>query len=351
MSKGGIGMKKNAGAVGYKKAIGLGLFGIVLVVVGETLDLYWHLDGTLPSTLRILLVTIGSVLFGTGVIDGMFQLRFHRQIQDEVTALSRNIHTLQDTVMIAKGAVDAGLTAVYATRDECLSQIKQALTEALAKAEGKHDREKTEVSILGISLGDFLCPHGSLQPTFRSLLKSDSFKINVAILQDGSNAAYCRAIHEEAGKFKDVLPKGTNDHTKVQDIDGVGEVYQNTKCHDELKTATDYLLDLGRRLKIDRGEPDKDEEVKASLTAYTYQSHPMAFIFVMDDDMFVESYHMAGRGGEAPILRVSRCKRQTMGEESKLFKIYSGHYDSVIEMSTRIVCSDPDEEAKAEPKP
>jgi hypothetical protein len=101
----------------------IGVVGIVLAEVvpsGEML----HFDG---ATIRILFTTLGSILIGTTIIEGAFQARFHNRIREEVNALADNITTLQETVMIAKGAVDAGLTAVYATRGECLSKIEEKL--------------------------------------------------------------------------------------------------------------------------------------------------------------------------------------------------------------------------------
>ena len=311
------------------------LIGAACILVGEYLPLIVP-HGVDVFAYRVLLSTLGSIMAGTVVIEGAFQLRFHRQIQQEVTALSNNILTLQETVMIAKGAIDAGLTAVYATRGECLNKIKELLEEKLQGVRNASPEEHIHIHILGISLGDFLCPHGSLQPTFRELLKYKRFKISVAILKDGSSAALYRAAHEELGKFHGLCGEGPNfvpDKTNA----AIMAIYNHTKCHDELKTATDYLTDLVERHQIDRDEPAQDKGVSAGLEAYTYKAHPMAFIFAMDDEMFIESYHLAGRGGEAPILQVSKFKKQAQQEKSKLYEIYMGHYESVISRSERIV--------------
>jgi len=292
---------------------------------------------TFVNTLSNILTTLGSILIGTALIEGAFHVRFHRQIENQVTQLSNNISTLQNTVMIAKGAVDAGLMAVYATREECLKEIKNKMETALHNVKnGMKKDKKIKISILGISLGDFLCPHGLLQPTFRELLKSDCFEIRVAILDEKCGAAISRAIHEELGKFKAVA-RNTDNYAAIETNAEIYAVYENTKCHDELKTATDYLKDLVSRQQIDRDEPAQDNHMVASLEAYAYTEHPMAFIFVMDDDMFIESYHLAGRGGEAPILQVSKYKKQThQSEESKLYKIYMGHFESILKRSRKI---------------
>ena len=130
-----------------------------------------------------------------------------------------------------------------------------------------------EISILGISLGDFLCPHGSLQPTFRELLKLKCFNIRVAILADGSNAAIYRAILEEYGKFEFLIKdnKDNKDYASIEKDQSIRDVYDTTKCHDELKTATDYLHDLVCRQQMDRNAPAHDESVEATLHAYVYR--------------------------------------------------------------------------------
>lgn len=325
-------MKPTRQSTGMKRVIFLAVTGAAIVTLGEL--------PILPSNpmLHILLTTFGSILIGTSIIDGGFQLQFHRKIQEQVDSLSSSIFALQNTVMIAKGAVEAGLTAVYATREECLNKIKEKLVQALRSADGRRQSKPIQISILGISLGDFLCPHGSLQPTFRELLKSKRFQIKIAVLADGSDAAMDRAIHEESGKFVEVLRRFA-DTASEEGRSEIVKVYETTKCHDELKTATDYLRDLTARHKIDRDKPLQDAAASAGLEAYTYSAHPMAFIFAMDDEMFIESYHLAGRGGEAPILQVSKFKNQTKqanSEESKLYRIYKGHFDSIISRSVRI---------------
>jgi hypothetical protein len=230
-----------------------------------------------------------------------------------------------------------GITAVYATREECLRQIKDKLELILQNIDNNKQNEDVNISILGISLGDFLCPHGFLQPTFRQILKEKKFKIQVVILADGCNAAVHRAIREESGKFAKFIEE-KKDYDGAEKNDEIKEIYATTKCHDELKTATDYLQDLICRKEIDRDEPAEDKPVEASLKAFIYKGHPMAFMFVIDEDMFIENYHLAGRGGEAPILQVARYKKQTSREESKLYKIFMGHFRSVTKMSEELKC-------------
>jgi len=70
---------------------------------------------------------------------------------------------------------------------------------------------------------------------------------------------------------------------------------------------------MSTQINID--EPSIKEIVAAELHVYTYAIHPMVFMFAMGNEMFVESYHLAGRGGEAPILQVSQYKNQASQEK------------------------------------
>jgi len=238
-------------------------------------------------------------------------------------------------VAIASGAVESGLTAVYATREECLTKIKELLEDILDHIQNNKPVDKVDIKILGISLGDFLCPHGSLQPVFRELLKHSEFKLELAIVKDGCNSAIFRAIREEYGKFDAADIEGKSFINIIRDPK-VKEVYNRTKCHDELKTATDYLCDIITRHTIDRDRPAVDTVLNADIDAFVYKSNPMVFMFLLNEDMFIENYHLAGRGGEAPILRVAKYKKQGSKETSKLFQIFMGHFDSVISMSDPI---------------
>jgi hypothetical protein len=51
--------------------------------------------------------------------------------------------------------------------------------------------------------------------------------------------------------------------------------------------------------------------------------------------MYLESYHYAGRGGEAPILKIAKAGA-VPGGSSRLFDIYSNHFDILWKLSTPI---------------
>lgn len=282
----------------------------------------------------------GAILIGVGVIEAFFHVSFEDAIEKQVDRLGSSIAELQATVAIASGAIESGLTAVFSSRAQCLAEIKLHLERIVTDRQaGGHDESEIKIQILGISLGDFLCPHGVLQTAFRDILMDARFKIDVAILRDKCNAALHRAVREESDRFAGILKKGY----RIADLDKNPEIlnrYESTKCHNELKTATDYLADLVGRKVIDREKPATDAAVNAKLCGFKYRAHPMAFILIIGDEMYVENYHLAGRGGEAPVLKIARHRRDRQGD-SRLFQIYDGHFKSVIENAEEITAEPP----------
>ncbi len=288
------------------------------------------------SSIGALLRGLAALVLGAALIDGILTVRFQINMENQIGVLNGSIKRLQDTVAIASGAVESGLTAVYSERRECLEEINTKLHQLIDDSKAVGDKApKIEIRMLGISLGDFLCPHGLLQPTFRELLKLSNFVLEIIILKDRCNAAYRRALREEEGKFSSEEQK-TIEKLFDASVKIPKDSYEKTKCHDELKTATDYLHDLIIRKTLDRDQPNKDNVVKATLKVYEYDSDPMTFLFIVDDDMFIENYHLAGRGGEAPILRVTKLKRQSISERSRLYEIYSGHFEAMKKISEEI---------------
>jgi hypothetical protein len=306
------------------------------------------LSTQLPATIAAIIRGLGSLLIGAALVDGLLTVRFQLNIEKQVThleesiekqvkVLDSSINTLQNTVAIASGAVESGLTAVYSERTDCLETIGEKLTQLIQNARNAADSAlPVQVKMLGISLGDFLCPHGLLQPIFRDLLKIPKCTVEIVILKDGSRSAHRRALREETGKFSDadVIAFGRQPE---QPSESFATSYKRTKCHDELKTATDYLHDLLKRKTIDRDRPNKDDRVNATMHVYEYDYDPMTFLFMVDDDMFVENYHLAGRGGEAPILRVAKLKRQSATDTSRLYEIYSGHFEAIKHLAEEIL--------------
>ena len=174
--------------------------------------------------------------------------------------------------------------------------------------------------LLGISLGAFLCPHGALHGAFRKLLERKDITIEVLILDTNSDSAINRAQFEEPRFFFNAKD--------------VHEAYQHTRCHNELKTATDFAQDLADRCYYRDQKPSGqlpfdapiEPKINAKFEYLVYDSSPLCYLVIFDESMFLESYHNAGRGGESPVLKISKQSGETT-EITSLFKIYEYHYE------------------------
>lgn len=259
---------------------------------------------------------IGEIVLTTGIVTGLYEgfanaryLGVIRELfadelqplREEVPKLEDGIEKLQKTVEIARGAIESGITAVYSNRREALEQIDAHIKAA---------RTDQVVRLVGISLGDFLCPHGILYGTVREILKDPkkSVRFEALLIDHASDVAHQRARREEPDHFAD---------------GGAG--YGKTKCNNELKTATDVAEDYAKKY------PGRFEY-------QTYDVAPLCFVVEVGDTMFVEPYHYAGRGGEAPMMRISAqastsgpiiAQTSTSGPTSRLFSIYQQHFKAL----------------------
>jgi hypothetical protein len=180
-------------------------------------------------------------------------------------------------------------------------------------------RPGEELRLLGISLGDFLCPHGSLYgPTAAAL--NAGVHIRALLLDMSSDAAKTRAQREESRT-------GTPSFDSSEWIDW----FHETRCFDELKTASDVARTYSA--EYDGSNLNPVGHAVGSFSAHTYTLTPLCFLAIHEKTMFLESYHYSGRGGEAPILRISRT---TQGSEhnTRLFDIYNNHFEILWRLST-----------------
>jgi hypothetical protein len=157
-------------------------------------------------------------------------------------------------------------------------------------------------------------------------LTREDVEVQALILDDGCQAAIERARLEEPHWFVK-----TGDHDK--------DHYQRTRCHNELKTATDYASDLSKRSyfypKNKKDNPQQSPEsspyapaeppVRANFSYKTFKVAPLCYLVIFEDYMFLESYHNAGRGGESPVLKIARQSGEGASTTS-LYKIYEDHY-------------------------
>jgi hypothetical protein len=269
--------------------------GLLLMVIGESLH-------DISPVLQTVLLESGKVVLVTSFVGLIFEFvmhdRFVHRVMSEVNRLDRSIDNLQTTLAITSGAIESGLSAVFSDRHIAINEISQMLSNA---------QKGEEFCILGISLGDFLCPHGRLYgPTAAAITRG--VRIRALLLDMNSDAAKNRAQREEGNQSS---PK-PNDQSW-------DSWYQTTRCYDELKTASDVARSY-IAAKI------------GDFSGHVYTLTPLCFLAIYEKSMFLESYHYAGRGGESPILRISKNSRGSE-KSTRLFDIYKTHFDVLWENS------------------
>jgi hypothetical protein len=286
------------------------LVGLALLALGIWLRLrigdHWYV---------LLLKEAGAVLMVVAVIHTIYELVIHKVLRGDIEQLGVSVETLQRTVAIVGGAVEAGLSAVYSSRED----VNRAMINEIDRM-----RPGSTLRLLGISLGAFLCPHGALHGVFRKLLTRDDIKVEALILDTESLTAVERARLEEPRSFF---------HTATQEEER--NAYVTTRCHNELKTATDFAEDISVRCYYrDQGNGDpkaqiedapNEPSVNAKFWYGIYQAPPLCYLVIFEDCMFLESYHYAGRGGESPVLEIKRHSGKSR-ETTSLFRIYENHF-------------------------
>ena len=296
---------------------------IVILSIGALLlaiGIYWQQHN--PDAWWVLFLReAGAVLMVVAILHAIYEIVIHRVLRSDINRLGASVKELQRTFHIAEGALDSGLAAVYASRDE----VNKAIGDEM-----KNMPDKATLKLLGISMGALLCPHGALHGAFRELLTRKDITIEALILNIESGAAVERAKLEEPREFA-LMPPNANPRV----------FFDTTRCHNELKTATDFVQDIAERCiyreeksKIDELPPEtakklkdapNEPEVKASFSYRVYNHAPLCYLVIFGECLFLENYHNAGRGGESPVLKVARWNRES-SEPTTLFKIYERHF-------------------------
>jgi hypothetical protein len=289
------------------KATGVaGLIGLLMMALGSLLGRY-------SSIWSETVIEAGKVVVVTSVVGLIFEFLMHDRfvarvkqqvvsVEEQVKRLDTSIDQLQKTVAITSGAIESGLSAVYSDRQQAIDEIAALLSRA---------KEGDELSLLGISLGDFLCPHGRLYRRLAEALHAGA-NVRALLLDMNSDAARTRAQREEGAPG-----------TPTFESPDWAEWYHSTRCYDELKTASDVARSYAPKFT---GAPTGEGEGRTgTFECRTYTLSPLCFLAVWGDTMFLESYHYAGRGGEAPILKISKATGRSAGS-SRLFEIYASHF-------------------------
>ncbi|HXH89945.1 MAG TPA: hypothetical protein VNN25_00075 [Thermoanaerobaculia bacterium] len=296
--------------------------GLVLMATGEWLHDRSHLWSSIATE-------AGKVVIVTSVVGLIFEFvmhdRFVKRVTRDVKRLDESIEVLQRTVAITSGAIESGLSAVYSDRQKAIDDIDGLLKEA---KRGDH------LMIAGISLGDFLCPHGRLYGRTSDALTA-GINISALLLDMGSEAAKTRAQREEIG------PETPKFGTPLW-----LEWYYETSCFDELKTASD--LARSYLVRFDGQKRNAKNEQVGRFEARIYTLTPLCFLAIYGKTMFLESYHYAGRGGESPIMKIAQTTKGSQ-DNSRLFSIYMKHFNILCGLATPLEPPAYDPPAQTEP--
>jgi hypothetical protein len=293
----------------YRVVIPIFIAGVILLSLGIFCEEYnWGID----KLISFIIKEIGVVLMVVAVIHSIYELRIHKYLHGDIMKLGYNVEKLQRTVSIVGGAIESGLSAVYSSRDE----VNKAIEEEI-----ENMKPGSKLRLLGISLGAFLCPHGALHGVFRKLLAKKDLNIVALILDANSEAALERAKLEEPRFF-----------INKQSKDEILEAYGKTRCHNELKTATDFAQDVSdhcwfrdKNMDVIKDAPN-EPPILGNFQYKVYSVSPLCYLVIFENCMFLENYHNAGRGGESPVLKIGKHSGERM-EMTSLFRIYENHFN------------------------
>ncbi len=300
----------NRNSITYIIVIPIFMVGVILLSLGIICEEYdWGID----RIVSLIIKEIGVVLMVVAVIHSVYELRIHKYLHGDIMKLGFNVEKLQKTVSIVGGAIESGLSAVYSSREE----VNKAIEEEI-----ENMKPKSTLKLLGISLGAFLCPHGALHGSFRQLLAKREIEVIALLLNADSDAALERAKLEEPRFFM-------NKKTEIE----INEAYQKTRCHNELKTATDFAQDIADHCWFrdnNKGQSPVDAPneppINANFSYKVYDVSPLCYLVIFENCMFLENYHNAGRGGEASVLKIGKQSGESM-EMTSLFRIYENHFN------------------------
>lgn len=122
-----------------------GSAGLLMLAFGSLLRPHSHIWADAISE-------AGKVVVVTSIIGLVFEFvmhdRFVHRVLEQVNRLDTSILHLQSTVAIRSGAVESGLSAVFSDRKQAIDEMENLV---------KTSEPGSELRLVGISLGDFLC--------------------------------------------------------------------------------------------------------------------------------------------------------------------------------------------------
>jgi hypothetical protein len=207
--------------------------------------------------------------------------------------VERMVIQVQAGVELFRAAQAGGIRNIYTDRGKGM----QALREAIAQAKG-------EVRIIGISLGDFFLDRGLLCSAVREILDDADSEVRLrCLLADPQGTELRERARWEAGEEFCYDPVFYNSTTFIE-TDGCARMAQ-------------YLC----------------EKHHERLDARLYAQAPVSFVVLTPTRLFVEQYHYAGRGSNAPLLEADA--------NSAIHKAYERHFEGLWRRARPISGFDP----------
>lgn len=157
---------------------------------------------------------------------------------------------------------------------------------------------------------------------------ANGIKVKALLLDLDSDAARTRAQREE----------GDATTPMARDSSEWNMWYHTTRCYNELKTASDVArFDMPKILALAAADTSV---MHGTFECKTYELAPLCFLAILGDTMYQESYHYAGRGGEAPILRIAKNTGNEV-KNSRLFDIYERHFNVLWQLGKPLLSQPP----------
>jgi hypothetical protein len=290
------------------RSLGLALFATFLVstVYSFFLRHYLseHVERRVADLLRPAIADLAQVgeeargaLFGMSAMAGDAL----QGVQGDFSCFTRNLraavqHMVDDvhaSVGLFETAHAGGILNIYPDRRRAMVALEQALSGASG-----------EVRIAGISLGDFFLDRGQLCLTVQRLLDDDGRPVRMrCLLADPAGPELRERARWEAGE---------------------------EFCHNPLfYDSTTFVETDGCARKAKFVRHKHGERFEARL----YCQAPISFVVLTNSRLYVEQYHYAGRGSNAPLLEVDAS--------SPLYRVYVDHFEGLWRRARPVEDYDP----------
>jgi hypothetical protein len=286
------------------------------------------------SIIILVLVHVGITLLIFSAVVIIFEVGFRTEANNEIkTLFKENQEKILGYVKSIQHFKDTGIQAVFPQRNAANEDIFYHFESLKTKIQ---DKKPVTIDILGITLKDFTM--GKYQTVFEDLITaaknakngSQIIQIRVLFLYPYSNSAIIRSIREQINfeKNDDYLKKRERKENYVKNYEKDSELYRDAnKSIKTMITLLKNFMDNNTGITVNACNTVSFEVKLCTL-------NPMMHIIRIDDEMFIEPYHlgvihvdsgmdMQRRAGKMAIPQIMLIKL----ENSNLFKVFCDHFN------------------------